>query len=547
MEAEKIIFSYIRSRGLKSTEQALRADVKNQTKFDLSQTPRLERCESAYISLLELQSDEFLEDSFYDSYLLYRDWADSSLDSYKSDLKKFASPLFTYMYLYTIQKNKIEKARLFFNAFSSSLSAYDLSKLSTAQSQNDLNSEFVKKTYFHKSEEAYTKILISICKSSLLLLMSFIEENRLYCLLMIINTHIEVYLCLETSEDYPVLLSDLESYKNKSFLSLNVVMDEDKRREIKVPLPTQSLDYINQRSVLLEEKADLTDSLPYVICHNIRSGCSKSTNCTSVDISEDGSVIVAGFEDSCIRKWVLNYGSDYISLIGHSTSILSLSICPDKSSMISSSDDSEIRLWSFITDSCIAVYSFHYTPVWCVKFSPTGHYFASGGLEGAACIWSIEYTTPLKILCGHIQDVLCLDFHPRATFLATGGADKTVRIWDSSSGDCVRVFCGHKSPISAVYFSKSGKNLYSGDDDGTVQCWDINEKESLWVLYASSSITHISTSQENSIVACSLQNGSVLLITSCGKLKKTCRTKALSLYICSFTLKNILAVCGSFK
>ena len=546
MEAEKIIFSYIRSRGLKNTEQALRSEVKNHSKFDLNQGISLEKCESAYISLVVPLSDEFIEDTFYNSFLLYKSWAESSLDAYKNDLKKFSDPFFTYMYLYLLKKDKVDQARSFFTDFSDCLSSYDKSNLSTIQTQNDICSTFVKRNYFHQSEDLYTKYLVVIRKSSLLLLMSFIEENKLSCLILILNMHIEIYLCLESCNDNPVLITDIESYKNKNFLSLNVVVDEDKRREIKVPLPSQCLDYMNQCTATLEEKADLTSTLPYIICHNIKTGNERSTDCTCIDISEDGSLVIAGFEDSCIRVWNLCQ-HDSAVLVGHSSSILSVSLSPDKSLFISSSDDSNIRLWSLITNTCISIYYFHVVPVWCVKFSPTGHYFASGGHEGAACIWSLEYPTPLKILCGHVLDIFCIQFHPRATFLATGSADKTLRIWDSSTGECVRIFCGHQCPLTSVFFSRNGKFVYSGDEEGTLQSWDINEKESLWSLKIGQFLTSICTSQENTVIACALQNSKVLLVSSTGKIMKSCRTKNLNLYFCTFTLRNMLAVGGSFK
>jgi WD40 repeat protein len=499
------------------------------------------------LSLLMPFSDLYFEDIFYGEFHTYRNWASSCLTRYKNDVLKFIGPIFTYMYLYFLEKDKLEQARLFFCDFSDCLSNYEQKKLSTIQTKNDLSSDFVRKSYFYKTENSYVKYVVSICKSSLLLLMAFIEEKKLSSILYMMNNHVDINLSTEVSNDYPIMIPDIENYKNVNFLSLNVVIEEDKRREVKVPLPVLNQDYIQLRNSEIEQKMSLGASLPFIVCHNVKTHSLGTSSCTCIHISEDGSLILCGFEDSVIRAWNLTCPENFYTFIGHSGSILSVNISPEAALAISSSDDCSIRLWSILTSSCITIFYFHVVPVWCVKFSPTGHYFASGGLEGAVCVWSIEYTTPLRVLAGHISDVYCVQFHPRATFLASGSADKSLRLWDTSSGDCVRVFCSHKSPVTSISFSKSGKLLYSGDEDGSVKNWDINEKELLWDIKAQGMVTSISVSQENSLIACTLQNSSVVLITSSGKIEKICKTKLLKLYYCSFSLRNLLSVVGSYN
>ena len=205
------------------------------------------------------------------------------------------------MYLFLLQKQKPEQAKTFFNKFSNCLSSYDFANLFSIQTKNDLYSEFAKKLYFHRPDDLDTKYIISVRKSSLLLFMSFIEENKLFSLIFIINLHIDVHLSLESSNDIPVLISDMENYKNKSYLALNVAIEEDKRREIKVPLPIINQDYMAKRILEIDQKIDLANKLPYIVCHNVKTFNKESTSCTCIEISEDGCFIIAGFEDSLIR------------------------------------------------------------------------------------------------------------------------------------------------------------------------------------------------------------------------------------------------------
>lgn len=547
MEAEKVIYSYMRSRGLKNSEMALRSELKNLFKYELSTSLCLEQCEDSFTTIVQGLFDSSLSESFHSAFEQYIIWASSSLEIYKHDLLKFASPLFIYMYLRMIEKGAVGLAHSFFSAFSHILAPTDYNLLSSVKTPNDLNAESIKKTYFFKVESVLVKYMIYVRKSSLLLLMAFIEENKLSCILLVINQHIEILLSQESTKDVPVILPDTETFRSKIYLSLNYMLEEDKRREIKVPLPVSSQSYTTDRAIDADNRTDLSTKLPFIICHNISSNSLTNSACTSIDISEDGSLISAGFEDSSIRIWNLcNTQKNFSTLIGHNGSIISLTSTLEKLYLISSADDNEIRLWSIISMTCLTIYYFHTTPIWVVKFSPTGHYFASGAGEGSVCLWSIEYQTPLKLLVAHTHDIFSLQFHPRGTFLASGSKDKTVRIWDTATGDCVRVFCGHSSPISSLCFSRSGKILYCGDEEGVIISIDINEKEFIYTKSLGSGICSLTVSQENSIVACVLDNSSVVLLNYAGEVVKTCKVKNLNFVVGVFTFRNLLCVGGSF-
>ena len=545
MEAEKVIYSYIKSRGLKNTDMALRSELKNTYKYELSSSLFLEHCEDSFTSLIQGLSDPSITDSFYSSFEKYLIWASSSLELYKQDLLKFSGPLFIYMYLKLIEKGCINIAHSFFSSFSQILSSYDYGILSSIKTPNDLNSELVKKTYFMNVDNTQVKYLICIRRSALLLLMGFIEEQKLSCLFFILNQFIDIILTQESNKDVPVILHDAENYRNKTFLPLTVMQDEDKRREIKVPLPYISSAYISDKAGEQENMLNLANKKPFIICHNIL--CTDSYSCTALDVSEDGAIVCAGFEDSVLRVFNLQVSSSaYFNLVGHSGPILSLSISPDKFYITSSADDNEIRLWSLINNSCISIYTFHSSPIWVVKFSPTGHYFSSAASDGGLCLWSIEYTNPLKLFVGHILDVISINFHPRGTYLASGSKDKTVRVWDTSTGDCVRAFCLHSAPVSAVCFARNGKFIYSADEEGNLFAVDINEKEVVWKKSLNETVAAIAVSQDNFVISCVMENSSVVLIDSLGEMIKVCRVKKMNLFTGVFTVRNLFCVAGSF-
>ena len=194
---------------------------------------------------------------------------------------------------------------------------------------------------------------------------------------------------------------------------------------------------------------------------------------TSVNISEDSSLVAAGFADSIVRVWTLlphklrklksadalkdiNREADDVlhrmmdeasgetskSLVGHSGPVYGLSFNPDKSLLLSCGEDGVIRLWSLHTWTCLVCYKGHVFPVWDCTFSPLGYYFASSGHDRTARLWATDQSQPLRIFHGHFSDVDCLAFHPNSNYVGTGSSDRSLRLWDCVTGNCVRLMTG---------------------------------------------------------------------------------------------------------
>ena len=225
-------------------------------------------------------------------------------------------------------------------------------------------------------------------------------------------------------------------------------------------------------------------------------------NC--IDISNDSTLVCAGFSESFIRCWSLTgeylkglkrgmelsqfnpmdedinlkitdegSASHYKTLYGHSGSVFSTDFSPDNQFILSGSEDTTVRLWSTRTWSNLVCYRGHNYPVWDVDFSPFGFYFASASHDKTARFWSSDRIYPLRIFAGHLSDVECVKFHPNSNYVATGSSDKTCRLWDVQTGECVRIFTGHSKAVSCLAISPDGKYMASGSFDNTVRLWDL--------------------------------------------------------------------------
>ncbi|ESN98858.1 hypothetical protein HELRODRAFT_188931 [Helobdella robusta] len=294
------------------------------------------------------------------------------------------------------------------------------------------------------------------------------------------------------------------------------------------------------------------DSMP-TICFFTFINPSQSV--TSLEISEDSSLISAGFADSTIRVWSVNSnnklyslkhpdelelldkesddimeramdeksGKDCRLLCGHSGPVYSASFSPDRTQIISGSEDGSgvmiikilnlddsVRLWSMLTWSNLVCFRGHMYPVWDAKFSPLGQYFASCGQDKTARVWSTDHYQPLRLFVGHQSDVTSVEFHPNCNYVATGSADRTVRLWDMLNGSCVRIMTGHQATIDVLKFSSCGRYLASAGRDNKIFIWDLSNGESaLNMLGHNRAVKCVSFSRDSTVLASGGMDGMV--------------------------------------
>lgn len=251
------------------------------------------------------------------------------------------------------------------------------------------------------------------------------------------------------------------------------------------------------------KRVELTpSSLPSCCMYTLFNAANRVTCMT---LSNDTTLLAAGFAESYIRIWRLDgkalqvmrpasmlneaglhEGSkleDYLedsgenskSLIGHAGPVYCTCFSPDLSHLVSASGDGTVRLWNLFTFTNVVCYKGHMNPVWSVAFSPLGYYFATASHDKTARLWSTDHIFPLRVLAGHLSDVDAVEFHPNSNYIATGSTDRSCRLWDVTTGECARVFEGHTDAVHALAFSDNGQLLASGADDYLVIMWDIGE------------------------------------------------------------------------
>lgn len=161
------------------------------------------------------------------------------------------------------------------------------------------------------------------------------------------------------------------------------------------------------------------------------------------------------------------------TLLAHTGSIYRIKFVNNDDLMLSCSEDATIRLWCLKTACNLTIYRGHSYPIWSLDIGSQGLLFATCSMDNTARLWRLDRMTPLRIFCGHDADVEVVKFHPNEKYIATGSTDKTVRLWNVSDGLMVRLMIGHDERIVNLSFHPNGKFLASASCDGIIKLWDL--------------------------------------------------------------------------
>ncbi|KAK2161396.1 hypothetical protein LSH36_117g03091 [Paralvinella palmiformis] len=418
-----------------------------------------------------------------------------AIESYQRELLPLLYPLFIHIYLELLCSGHKTPAHKFYSMYQGFFRDNEsnesvLNKLQEMFSKDDVVlcnevNEFREHKYSYSLSEESFHYLFRYLKN---------EESTL--LLQVFNKHFDFRV-----GEWESLSSGLQTEeKNCDQMALASPPCTPENKVIQNEISLSSLQQC------IKKVRDGPPCLPSVCLYSLTNA---SQGLCSVDLSNDMSLLVSGYEDSSLRLWSLtseklqsatcevnpsqvHMSGDYcedikktnnlhvgkeremIVMRGHSGAIYGTKFTADNNFMLSASEDTTVRLWDLSTHTNRAVYHGHNYPVWSIDTSPVVGYFVTSSHDRTARLWTTDRIYPLRNFIGHTADVDCVKFHPNCNYIATGGADRVVRLWSVHDGQSVRLFQGHKAGIFALAFSHDGKILASAGEDRHVKLWDLN-------------------------------------------------------------------------
>lgn len=492
-------------------------------------------------------------DNYSRNYEGLKHWVLSTLERYRQDLERLLFPAFAYLYLEMVKHSLCDEAQQFFTHFQADhCAAPDLQLLESLNSINKLESPSGRR--FLDS-----RIKVPMSRYALQLLMSYLEAESYSLTFWVVNKYVEFQITEEVAKSKAVLLDEeCKLVRNDTKLVLTAYGEDVKAARMYVPRASQWLERRRENDIAKRHLVTV-EKVPFACFHTVLN-TSFSLLCT--DISEDGQLLLGGFEDCLVRLWDMSTPtvpvkkslfeaaehSEYRTFVGHSGAVFAVKFSPCSRSFISAGEDGCIRLWSLVSLSPVAVLKGHIFPIWTLSFCLQGFYFASGGADQTARLWSTDSTQALRVFVGHLSDICAVRFHPNGMYLSSASADKTVRLWQLASAECVRILSNHCDSVTALEFAYSGKVLFSADDSGFITSWNLSDGSIMWEKDTKTAITGLSSSHSDAVLTVASEDCHVTLLNpSSGRTLGVYATKESPVLSAGFTWRDLLLAVGVYQ
>ena len=200
------------------------------------------------------------------------------------------------------------------------------------------------------------------------------------------------------------------------------------------------------------------------------------TPVTSVQVSPDGKLILAGFEDGtlCVLD-AHDLGKQLEIEQAGPAAIYDIEISP-KMDVIFLASGSSIRLYD-TTGTRITTWAHHRNTIWSMDLDPSGQYMTSTEVNKTFQLIDVYEGEVLQPMRAHDDITFAVAFSPDGKYIASGSNDTQVFLWDLAAREVIAVFHGHSGNIYDVAFSPDGKLIAACSMDKTVRIWDIDKKE----------------------------------------------------------------------
>ncbi|KJE96129.1 WD repeat-containing protein 91 [Capsaspora owczarzaki ATCC 30864] len=160
------------------------------------------------------------------------------------------------------------------------------------------------------------------------------------------------------------------------------------------------------------------------------------TRINSARYNHNGSLLVTGAEDGCIRVFDMSSQQAIMVWTAHEGEVYSVQFSFDETSVFSLGADGKFRQWNLHTEAKITEIAVPVMPAQS-EFMPGAGQFAMDG-EGdfftlasseQAPVYRVGEANPLKTLTGHTRTIASVAWCSSLLTCATGSADSTVRIY----------------------------------------------------------------------------------------------------------------------
>nr|CUU99315.1 hypothetical transcript [Hymenolepis microstoma] len=270
--------------------------------------------------------------------------------------------------------------------------------------------------------------------------------------------------------------------------------------------------------------------------------------CFCIDLVNDGTAIVSGWDDSCIRAFYPETGRlMYTVNEAHKKGVTAVAAMDGGSRIISGGGEGQVRVWEVkeIPTTCkktfaahphrshrcqgdrggkeeddrpnfyvdlLATLKEHTNAVSCIQINRNGTKCVSSSADGTCIIWNlVEFTRMQVMFASTLFRAVC--FNESEVQLLTVGTDRKIGYWEVHDGSQIRELEASRSgSINGLDFSADGTTFVTGGDDKIIKVWRYNEGDVTHVgLGHSASISRLRISPDQRLIVSVSEDGGIFL------------------------------------
>lgn len=461
-------------------------------------------------------------ENYIRAYSLLKNWVDSSLEIYKSELRYIMYPIFIYMFLNLVKKDVFQARRLF-DRYSSDFKLYHSSEINRLFSVNSVDHIKENEIASAFNDNRYR---VTISRTVFNLLLYFLNENESVggsLIISIINQYLEPNV-VNTVSSKSQLADGIKTLKNKDStigIDSNInskpvklgpfPRDEDYVKEVETELKirddqerqqleqakgdstndpnnqTEETSKVVQHSTtLLNEYRMLNHEIPRESQSGSFTSDGKEKNDT-VDDKDSKSKIANNRVILQTNEKLESPSRDSLPLPPKTALDIKLEIQKVKESR------DAIRLDNLqVSLPTVCMYTFYNTNrgMTSLEFSDDCRLAAAGFQDSYIKLWTLDGSSLItnripsskrkemelgdpstSMLIGHSGTVYSTSFSPDNRFLISGSEDRTVRLWSLDTHTALVSYKGHNHPVWDVKFSPLGHYFATASHDQTARLW----------------------------------------------------------------------------
>lgn len=243
---------------------------------------------------------------------------------------------------------------------------------------------------------------------------------------------------------------------------------------------------------------------------------------TAVDVSSEGSLVVAGNALGQVRIWRVD-GTELAELQGGTAAISSVQFDPQATRVAAAGADGSVRIWNLpamldrtqqaVRSEPARELTGHEGAVTSVAWSHDGSRLATSGTDRTVRLWDTAADEPPVVYTGAAEAIVavdlagqpprlfaavanrqivvwaldapaapqvaatlpaaprCMDLNDDGSRACVGGEDGMARLFDLQHGLELERFSGHQGPVTGVLLAADGRLAVSASEDKTLRIW----------------------------------------------------------------------------